>query len=355
VLRRRDEAQRSEAAPVVGLTRYLFENARVRTGVPRRADATALAVVGARIVAIGDRRTAARAAGPRAERIDCAGATILPGLIDPHLHLFALAARHAHLDCADAPDVDALLSELAAHATTLPSGVWLRAEGADDARLGRLPTAEELERAAPRNPVRLRHRSRHASVLSASALARLPPGIVHADGLVSGHEDVVGAAVGPLDAGEIAAGLARASHEARRVRHHDGCRRDAASLAALTPVRRAMDDSTFSAAAVRDASVERAAMARSRATPAGREDHGRGDAHRARSVAGGARATASARPRARGAGRSALRRAPRSSPRSTRSRRCPRGTGAGGAIVSSTSPSVRRAVVAHRGSWGSRW
>jgi len=119
VLQRRDEAQRGEAAPVVGLTRYLFENARIRTGVPRRADATALAVVGSRIAVIGDGRTTARAAGPRAERIDCGGATILPGLIDPHLHLFALAARHAHLDCADATDVGALLAAIAARARTL--------------------------------------------------------------------------------------------------------------------------------------------------------------------------------------------------------------------------------------------
>jgi len=246
VLRRRDEAQRGEAAPVVGLTRYLFENARVRTGVPRRAEATALAVVGARIATIGDRRTAASAAGPRAERIDCGGATILPGLIDPHLHLFALAARHAHLDCADAADVDALLSELAARATTLPSGAWLRAEGADEARLGRLPTPEELERAAPRNPVRLRHRSRHASVLSASALARLPAEIARADGLVSGHEDVVGAAVGPLDAGEIAAGLALTSHELAALGITTVADATPRRFAALTPVRRAMDDGTFS-------------------------------------------------------------------------------------------------------------
>jgi len=202
-------------------------------------------VVGARIAAIGDRRTAAGAAGPRAERIDCGGATILPGLIDPHLHLFALAARHAHLDCADVADVDALLSEIAAHAATLPPGAWLRAEGGDETRLGRLPTAEELKRAAPANPVRLRHRSRHASVLSASGLARLPAGLEHVDGLVSGREDVVGAAVGPLDAGEIAAGLARTSHELAAFGVTTVADATPRRRAALAPVRRAMDAGTF--------------------------------------------------------------------------------------------------------------
>src|SRR5262249_4447478 len=163
-------------------------------GVPRRADATALAVVGARIAAIGDRRTAARAAGPRAERIDCGGATILPGLIDPHLHPFAPAARHAPPHCADPAGARALPGAHAARARPLARGVWLGAEGADESRLGRLPTADELARTAPANPVRLRHRSRHASVLSTSGLARLPSGLEHVDGLVSGREDVVGAA-----------------------------------------------------------------------------------------------------------------------------------------------------------------
>ena len=205
-----------------------------------------MAVVGARIAAIGDRRTATQAAGPRAERIDCGGATILPGLIDPHLHLFALAARHAHLDCADATDVDALLSALAARAATSAPGAWVRAEGADEARLGRLPTADELERAAPANPVRLRHRSRHASVLSASGLARLPAGLEHVDGLVSGREDVVGAAVGPLDAGEIAAGLAWTSRELAAFGVTTVADATPRRRAALAPVRRAMDAGAFS-------------------------------------------------------------------------------------------------------------
>jgi len=78
------------------------------------------------------------------------------------------------------------------------------------ARLGRLPTATELERAAPANPVRLRHRSRHASVVSRAALARLPEGLEGVEGppgresgLVHGQEPAVGRIVGRLAAGEI--------------------------------------------------------------------------------------------------------------------------------------------------------
>ena len=215
------------------------------TGGPPFSIAEALAVAGARIVAIGDRRSAARVAGPRAERIDCRGGTVLPGIIDPHLHLFGLATRDAHLDCADATTVDGLLEAVGVRAMDLAPGEWVRGEGLDDVAIGRLPTAAELERAAPRNPVRLRHRSRHASVLSASALARLAIRDGAHDGLVAGREDAVGAVVGPLPPAELARGLARASTElaARGVTTvADATPR---RPAALIPLRRAIDAAAF--------------------------------------------------------------------------------------------------------------
>ena len=215
------------------------------TCAPRAAAATALAVVGSRIVALGDRRAAARAAGAGAETIDCRGATVLPGLVDPHLHLFALAARAAHLDCAGLDDLHAVLEAVRARVASLAPGVWLRGEGLDEARLGRLPTAAQLDRVAPRNPVRLRHRSRHASVLSRRALACLPRGLGNTRGLVAGHEDLVGAAVGPLDAAEIAAGFARTSRELAALGITTVADATPRRRAGLAPLRRTIDSGAF--------------------------------------------------------------------------------------------------------------
>jgi predicted amidohydrolase YtcJ len=171
-------------------------------------------------VAVGERRAVLRAAGRGVVAIDCQGATVLPGLIDPHLHLFGLAARDAHLDCAAFADVDALVDAVSARASATPPGAWVRGEGLDEARLGRLPTAAELDRAAPAHPVRLRHRSRHASVLSSRGLARLPSAVAGVErahgrptGLVSGQEPVVGEIVGRLPRRELERGLVRASRE----------------------------------------------------------------------------------------------------------------------------------------------
>jgi predicted amidohydrolase YtcJ len=138
---------------------------------------------------------------------------VLPGLIDPHLHLFGLAARDLHFDASGFDDVAALLAALQRHAADLPRGAWVRGDGLDEARLGRLPRAAELDRAAGGRPVRLRHRSRHASVLSSSALARLPAGLVGVErsGLVAGVERDVGAIVGPLPVDRLVRGFATAS------------------------------------------------------------------------------------------------------------------------------------------------
>jgi hypothetical protein len=188
---------------------------------PRRPRAAAIAVGGGRVLGLGTPPALRRLAGARTTRVDCRGATVLPGLIDPHLHLFALAARAAHLDCA-APAIQGitdLLTALRGHAARLPPGAWVRGEGLDEARLGRLPTAAELERASGGRPVRLRHRSRHASVLSGDALrllgstagverrAGIPTGLVH------GREEALGSLVGPLPATVLADGLAATARE----------------------------------------------------------------------------------------------------------------------------------------------
>jgi predicted amidohydrolase YtcJ len=177
---------------------------------------------------------------------------VLPGLVDPHLHLFGLAARDAELDCARFASVAALVGALRARASACAPGQWVRGDGLDEARLGRLPTAAELERASPRNPVRLRHRSRHASVLSRGALARLPRGLAGVErrrgrptGLVAGHEEAVGRAVGPLPAAVLDAGLARASRELASLGVTTVADATPRRPGALAPLRRAMAAGAF--------------------------------------------------------------------------------------------------------------
>jgi hypothetical protein len=199
---------------------WLLENARVVTLDPRRPVAAAVAVGAGRVLGLGPARALLRELGTsRTERVDCGGAAVIPGLIDPHLHLFALATRDAHLDCGAVRGVAELLSAVGAYAARLPRGAWVRGDGLDEARLGRLPGSAELDRVAGGRPVRLRHRSRHASVLNGVALRRLGDGagLERRDGaptgLVFGREARLRRLVGPLPPDTLADGLASAALE----------------------------------------------------------------------------------------------------------------------------------------------
>lgn len=188
--------------------------------VPGRRDAAeAVAVRDGVVLAVGRREVVRRLAGAGAEHVRYPGAVLLPGLIDPHLHLLAMAARDAHLDCSGLADVAALLAAVASHARTLPAGAWVRGEGLDETRVSRLPTPAELDRASGGRPVRLRHRSRHASVLSAEALRRLGFAGTRRrfdggpEGLIAGREAEIGRGVGPLPEEVMLRGLERVGRE----------------------------------------------------------------------------------------------------------------------------------------------
>src|SRR6185436_12334216 len=74
-------------------------NGRVRTLDPGAPEATAVAVAGEEIVAVGDDAAVRDLAGAAAEVVDLRGAAVIPGIIDSHLHPFlgVLDARGADL------------------------------------------------------------------------------------------------------------------------------------------------------------------------------------------------------------------------------------------------------------------
>ena len=117
---------------------------------------------------------------------------------DAHIHLLAYAASLDAVDCrppavASIPDI---IRAIAARASSAPPGEWIVATGYDHAALSerRHPTRRDLDIAAPRHPVRLDHRSGHATTLNTLALGRVgirddtdePPGATIARDLETG-------------------------------------------------------------------------------------------------------------------------------------------------------------------------
>lgn len=141
---------------------------------PARPRASALAIDGARIAAVGDDRQIAALAGPRTRRIDLAGRTVVPGFNDSHIHLWkeGMLLTQVNARPAAAPAIADLTAAYAARAARTPPGQWIEGRGYDENRLAerRHPTRDDLDRATPDHPAILGRTCGHIIVANSRAL-----------------------------------------------------------------------------------------------------------------------------------------------------------------------------------------
>ncbi len=118
-----------------------------------RAPAQALAVHDGKIAAIGDTASIRALAGPSTRVIDLGGRTVIPGLIDSHIHAIrAGLSYHTEVHWFGIRTLQEALARLSAAAKTAPQGSWLIVAGGwtpRQFREDRLPTQAELAAAAP--------------------------------------------------------------------------------------------------------------------------------------------------------------------------------------------------------------
>jgi len=151
------------------------------------------------------------------EVVDCAGAAIVPGFHDCHVHLTDTGLLAGDHDFADCPDIAAMLKRVA----TLGDEI-LFAGNYEDQHIAehRPPTMDELDSVAPDRPVLLTRIDGHSCVVNAAALKLI--GVEHLEGVERG-DDVPGrvghrAQGGPQLAHRVAAVVLPLHHHRRRVR-----------------------------------------------------------------------------------------------------------------------------------------
>ena len=106
-------------------------NGRIRTLDPERPSATALAIAGGEIVAVGDDAEIRAVAGRATRTIDLDGAAAMPGLIDSHMHPFKGAVGTRGADLLDAHTLEEVRAGLAAERARCAPGEWVQAWGLD--------------------------------------------------------------------------------------------------------------------------------------------------------------------------------------------------------------------------------
>ncbi|MEM7526201.1 MAG: amidohydrolase [Pseudomonadota bacterium] len=143
--------------------------------------AEAVAVWQGLILATGTAAEIAPLIGPGTRVVALEGRMATPGLNDAHLHLLPLGLAMAAVDVRanTAPTLEALKEAIRARAAVTPKGQWIFARGYDNTRFQSRahPTVDDLDEAAPDNPVYLVRTCGHLSVVNTRAmeLAGLTP------------------------------------------------------------------------------------------------------------------------------------------------------------------------------------
>jgi len=142
----------------------VLRNGRVVTmAAEAAAPASAIAVAGDRIAAVGGDRAVAQWCTGGARVIDLDGRAVIPGLIDAHAHMEREGLKQVRVDLGGCRSIADVLDRVRRAAAARAPGEWVVTmpvgtapyylDGPDALAERRMPDRHELDGAAPRNPV----------------------------------------------------------------------------------------------------------------------------------------------------------------------------------------------------------
>lgn len=149
----------------------LYINGNIYTVDEDFSTATTMAVKGDRILYVGDKAGAEAYVGAGTEITDLGGKTVLPGLIEGHMHVSNLGENHLKLDCYFKSKED-ILEMVRQAAKEAEPGEWIQGSGWLDTLWDEpgFPSKEELDAVAPNNPVYLLRADNHMGWFNSMAL-----------------------------------------------------------------------------------------------------------------------------------------------------------------------------------------
>ncbi len=117
-------------------------------------DANAIVVTGGEITFVGGTTDARKYQAESTRLVDLAGATVIPGVVDSHTHVFELGAALARIDLKDIATEEEAIALVVERAKTVPKGEWIVGRGWDEgAWANRYPDKALLTQAVPDHPV----------------------------------------------------------------------------------------------------------------------------------------------------------------------------------------------------------
>ena len=153
----------------------VFLNGNVITVDEENSLAEAVSVKNGRILRVGSNEYVKETIGSKTAVHDLDGRTLLPGLIDSHMHPGGSWGAYLVRGVACGPDfenVEDMIEAVREKVALTPKGNWILGYGMDDVKMGRYPTREELDDVAPDNPLYIQRRDGHNGVANSLALEK---------------------------------------------------------------------------------------------------------------------------------------------------------------------------------------
>lgn len=154
----------------------IFRNCRAYTLDSDNASADAIAVRDGMIIGVGTDDALNRLIGPETVFIDLSGKTVIPGLVDSHVHLIhhGLSATRT-ADLTGCTSIDAILNRMRDFHSTNPHLPWLLGRGFDQELLEERswPTRLDLDKISTDIPIVISRVCLHALVANSAALNKV--------------------------------------------------------------------------------------------------------------------------------------------------------------------------------------
>lgn len=132
----------------------------------------AVAVKGDRIVAMGTDDAIQKWMGSKTQTISLDGKTVVPGMIDAHVHFISIGARKMGIDASQAASKEDIVQMVKERVDQTSPGEWIRGRGWDQNNwpVKTFTTKEDLDVVSPENPVYLGRVDGHAAWVNSKAL-----------------------------------------------------------------------------------------------------------------------------------------------------------------------------------------
>lgn len=126
-----------------------------------------------KIIAVGTNKEILKLKNSSSRVIDLKEKTLIPGFIDPHMHITMYGTNKLSISCKELNSIDELLQAISEKSKVSKKGEWIRAWGFNENQVidKRYPTLGELDSVCDENPILITRACGHISIVNSKALS----------------------------------------------------------------------------------------------------------------------------------------------------------------------------------------